>query len=483
MANWYVRSAATGTGTGADWTNAKTTLAAAFAAGAAGDTFFVSDDHAETQATAMTLTSPGTAASPCLVLCVHHLGSVPPVSADLRTTATITTTGASAITYDGYAYVYGVTPNAGNSASASAGHNFTSAAFGWTLDSCLLKSLQTNANGGVSVGINGGTSSVGYLKLINTPIFFSSASAQVSMNAGTLVWENTASAVQGTAPTTLFRSPGHGGNASCIGVDFSAVGSGHNLVDMTGKHCDYYFQDCELGASVTLATGAASGQGGVRLEVVNCDSGNTNYRYFRQDSQGSIQQETTIIRTNGATDGTTGVSRKMISTASAKWHAPLSSQWVLYWDDSPGSKTIAIPVITDGVTLTNADAWIECNYLGTTALPLGKFANDATADALASGTNQPTDTSTWTTTGLTSPVKQLLSATFTTTLKGLVRARVRLAKPSTTLYFDPLILASSGRQFMLGASGYMNEAVQSGGSSGGPVGVMVVPQQGCFPSY
>jgi hypothetical protein len=117
MANVYVRSAATGAGTGADWANAYTTLAAAFAAKAAGDDFWVSEDHAETQASAMTLTPPGTAASPNRVICVNHAGSVPPVSADLRTTATVTTTGAFAITLGaGYAYFRGITLSGGSGA-------------------------------------------------------------------------------------------------------------------------------------------------------------------------------------------------------------------------------------------------------------------------------------------------------------------------------------------------------------------------------
>jgi hypothetical protein len=63
MANVYVYSGAAGAGTGADWTNAYTTLTAALAAKAAGDDFWVAHDHAETQASALTLTSPGTPAS------------------------------------------------------------------------------------------------------------------------------------------------------------------------------------------------------------------------------------------------------------------------------------------------------------------------------------------------------------------------------------------------------------------------------------
>ena len=94
--------------------------------------------------------------------------------------------------------------------------------------------------------------------------------------------------------------------------------------------------------------------------------------------------------------------------------------------------TVTIPVVTDGVTLKDNEAWVEVEYLGTSGLPLGSFASDAAPDVLDSGTNQTTDaTSSWTTTGLGSPVKQSLATTFTPQEKGLVRARVCLAKAST----------------------------------------------------
>src|SRR4051812_3366435 len=95
MASYYVRSGAGGSANGTSWANAYLTLAAAFSGKAAGDTFYVSEDHAETLGSTIILTSPGTKANPCKIVCVNHAGSVPPVSADLRTTATITMTGAS----------------------------------------------------------------------------------------------------------------------------------------------------------------------------------------------------------------------------------------------------------------------------------------------------------------------------------------------------------------------------------------------------
>src|SRR5687768_5568902 len=99
MAHVYVDSNASGAADGSSWTDAYTTLSAAATAEAAGDNFWVAQDHAETQASAMTIAFPGTAASPNTCICVNKAGSVPPVAADLATTATVTTTGANGLTF------------------------------------------------------------------------------------------------------------------------------------------------------------------------------------------------------------------------------------------------------------------------------------------------------------------------------------------------------------------------------------------------
>src|SRR5580765_8501680 len=91
MASYYVWSGATGTGSGATWANAYTTLTLAFASKLAGDVFYVAHDHAESTGATITLTTAGTIANPAKVICVSRSGSVPPVSADRRATAQVAT--------------------------------------------------------------------------------------------------------------------------------------------------------------------------------------------------------------------------------------------------------------------------------------------------------------------------------------------------------------------------------------------------------
>lgn len=196
------------------------------------------------------------------------------------------------------------------------------------------------------------------------------------------------------------------------------------------------------------------------MTFVNCDSADTNYRYYKQNYQGTVTQETTIVRASGSSDGTTSFSRKFVSTANSKIISPLEGPWTEFWNESLSSLTVEAEVITDGVTLTDAEAWLEVEYLGTSGFPLGVFVSDRIADDIfGTPANQTSSSETWTTTGLSSPVTQKFSVTFTPAEKGLIRARVVLAKPSTTMYADMKVLAGSSRQYMSEA-GIVNEGVE-----------------------
>ena len=65
----------------------------------------VSDNHAETQSGALTITSTAQPAYPCYVLCVDHTASLPINSANLKTTASVTAAG---ININGPLYFNGV---------------------------------------------------------------------------------------------------------------------------------------------------------------------------------------------------------------------------------------------------------------------------------------------------------------------------------------------------------------------------------------
>lgn len=435
MANVYVRSGAAGAGTGADWANAFLTLAAALTAKAAGDIFYVSEDHAETQASAMTLTAPGTVSNPNQILCVNHAGSVPPVSADLATTATISTTGASAITMNGFFYCYGIQFQSASSGGAvSANISLSATAPNWqTYKSCVFRVLGTTA---VFLNLAGGTSGT---LLDNCSFKFGSISHGL-LARGKVTWINSPSAIDatGSLPTTLFVLSGSTGVLYCEGVDFSAISAKTLCPNLNGSPVNLYFKDCKLPASLTIVSATQTGGlGSGEATLVRCDSGATNYRNEKHNYAGDQTTETTIIRTGGASDGTTGVAFKVITTANSRWADPFTCIPISIWNDVAGSSVTATVcgIWGGGAVPNNDDIWIDVEYLGASGNPQGSFITSSKADILATGSGNPTDASTWG--GSTTKFK--MAVTFTPQQKGQITAYVRCAKASNTFYIDPLV--------------------------------------------
>lgn len=433
MANVYVDSNAAGAGTGANWANAYTTLGAATAAKAAGDSFWVAHNHAETAGAAKTITFPGTVSNPNFCYCVNSAGTVPPVSADLRTTATITTTGAFAISAAGCAFVYGIIFSSGSGAN-SISLNLESGGSGTQrYTNCALRL------GGTSGGnINFGSASFGgaIIYLDNTTVQVAATNSLLTAN-GFVVWRATASAITGgTVPTNCFNfSAARGGKWLVQGVDLSALGSGQTLVNSNSstEAPTIQLMDCKLGASVTVAATPAN-HGGPQTDLVRCDSGATNYRTERYRFEGTQTVETTIVRTGGASDGTTTIAHKIITTADSKWVLPFEALPIAIWNDSTASVTVTVYGIWGGGAVpNNDDIWMDVEYLGSALTPQGSFATSTKADNLATASALTTDTSTWG--GSTTKFK--MTATFTPAQKGAIYIYIKAAAASSTFYIDP----------------------------------------------
>ncbi len=428
---------------GLSWADAFATLAYAFTQMAAGETLFVSQNHAETQASSITATSPGTVANPCLVLCGNDAAE-PPTT--LATTATVTTTGNTNILIGGSLYVYGITFTAADTSGTGTSQiHLASTSINATVvqifDNCKL--VLRGTSGGIPTirmaASSGGTNSRSLVEFIDTNVQFDDVDDRIYPYIN-FNWRG--GAIQNLAPTILFDPQNRAlGNVEISGVDLSIMGSGKSLVDVSGPLTQSYcLSNCKLGSSVSLTTGAPVGPGGISVRVVNCDSADTNYRYQKAIYQGDITQETIIVRTGGASDGVTPISRKMVSSANPEFFSPLVSDPCIVRNETVGSSvTATIEVITDNVTLTDAEAWIEVEYLGTSGFPLSLFADDRAADILATPANQTSSSVAWTTTGLSTPLKQKLSVTFTPEEKGPIQVRVMLAKASTTMYFCPKV--------------------------------------------
>jgi len=165
-----------------------------------------------------------------------------------------------------------------------------------------------------------------------------------------------------------------------------------------------------------------------------------NYTVHRHRYSGLLVEETTIIRTGGASDGTTPIAWKITTTANCSYSLPFECPPIAIWNDTTGSSvTATIEGVWGGGAVPNDDdIWIDVEYLGDASSSQGSFVNDGKADLIIAAAGQASSAETWG--GSTTKFK--LAVSFTPQQRGWIYARVKCGKASTTFYVDPLCVLS-----------------------------------------
>lgn len=408
--------------------------------GAAGNQFALASNSAETQSSAMTLSPPGTAALPCNIYCISSSTTLAaPTNA---TTATVSTTGASNITFGtgggtSIAFWNGVVFQAGsaaNSASINLGGTNSGTNVGY-YENCGFVLNNTNAASRININTSF-NQPVDYLtELTNCTYVFGAAGQGMILGGGYIKMKAGSYAATGTAPTTLFSFANSVYGKNYIqDADLSSITG--NLFNVANASSSLVAQNCKLAGGVSVTTGAFSSQSGTYVYLHNCDSAATNYRYYFSNYMATIQQETTIVRTDGATDGVTPLSWNITSTANAKFLQPFLSEEISQWNDVTGSAKTATLYLTSNSALNNNDVWIEFEYLGSSLTPLGTIISTRMA-LLGTAAPLTSNSSIW---GGAITNKYSISSTFTPQMKGPVKARIYVAKATATVYVDPLMV-------------------------------------------
>lgn len=432
MANRYVYSGAGGAGTGADWANAFTTLALACAADSAGDVFFVAHDHAESTAGNIAPAFAGTALSPSIIYCVDRGGSVPPVAADLRTTGSVATSGGtSTITLNGSIYCYGLNFTAGSGASGG-GFVVSNTVDDQHWDNCTF----TFGTTGTVTFQTGSTTNNSRFHARNCTFTCAATGQTFSLFGDTQFYNCT---INGSAiPTTVFTVQVHCPKLILEGCDLSAIGSGKTL--FAANRTPILMKDCKLGASVTLMATGSTVPVPVTLNMVNCDSGDTNYRTEKHAREGDLTTEITVVRTGGASDGTTPIAWKIITSAESEIAQPFEAPPIAKWNETTGSAVTATVEGTwpGGAVPDSNDLWIEVQYLGTSGFPMSSKVTSGVATPLHTASAYSASSAVWG--GGTSDFS--MSATFTPQEKGLFYVYTKAALASSTFYIDPKVTVS-----------------------------------------
>lgn len=442
MPNIYVRSTdGLNTDDGSTWPLAKATLAGADAIDAAGDVIYVSQSHAETTAAAITLAFAGTVVNPTRVICANDAATPPTTPA---TGATITTTGASSISLSQGAglFVYGLTFQPGNLTTSNASLLVATAVSpdaAAVIDSCTIN-IPNNSASSVTIGSSGSSNAAeSVVTFKNTAITFRSNGNRIQTY---VQFRMTGGSVSATFALNYLVTCGSNGRSSPVfmeGVDLSGLPAASNLVANASIGA-LQFKNCRLPNSWTGSLVQSGARPiGQRVSMYNCDSADTNYRMWIESYAGSIKSETAVVRSGGASDGATPISWRIDTSANASIVAVLRTDEIHIWNEVVGSPvTVTVHVITDGVTLTHADCWLEVQSLTTSGFPLSSITSDA-AGLLQAAVNQDASTATWAAAGIASPVKQKLSVTVTPQEKGWISAVIRVSRPSTTIYACPKV--------------------------------------------
>jgi hypothetical protein len=416
---------------------------------AAGSTVHVSSNHAESQATAITITPGLSAATVSRILC-HNSGSYPPASGNLTTGATISTTSNVNLTFspnNGTIYIYGITFQAGVGAStAPSAIILTPNGAYYFFDNCIFKIANTVASA-QAIQVNS-AANAGVVVWNNCTVSFGNAAHFVEIGSAVFTWQNTGQVLAGgsSVPTGLIGQATAARLADVVleALDLSQLTGDLMRTVASSLMGSWLVKDCKLHASLTIATPQLYGQ---TVQFVRCDSAATAYKSTRYAYEGTETTEASITRVGGAVDANgQAQSRKIITTANAQWLRPFQAEPYAIWNTVTGA-TVTVTVygtINAGAVPNNDDIWLEVEYLGSSATPLGTIVTTTKTSVLASNAAVASDGSTWNgggSGGGWSPFK--LVATLSSPqpgMAGYLHARIRAAKAAATYYIDPKVV-------------------------------------------
>lgn len=448
MATYYLWDGAAGAATGADWTNAFTTLTAALAAAtASGDIIKVHKAHTDDIAADTTWTMQNN----LRIICVDKDNSDALAEMDGSTGYFGNTTTSYSIILAGayHCFLYGLcflisgTGSKQLKASDTDGHSYV-------FEKCKLwhKSSSTNVANVINIG-KWGSSANSADRLIDCNLWFGHSSHSLR-SQGENTFINCTVNSSGAAPTAFMTfdngSPGGG----------TTIFNGCDLSHITGTLCpntavfpyQYFFINCKLGAAVTvLASQTAVGESGNQATVINSSSGDENYVFAHYNRLGTTLVDTGIYVADGAGYNETGTkySWKIVTSADCSVYTPYTTPWIHTHNETLTAITPWLECMRDnssGAVFQNDEVWAELSYQGTTGFPQAVFVNDRMTilGSAADQTSSSKTASDWTgETGTPGFFKIGPAASITPAEIGPLSARVCVGEPSITVYVDPQI--------------------------------------------
>jgi hypothetical protein len=446
MSNYYVRSGATGGADGSTWADAFVSIQAALAVAVSGDTLWVANDHANTTSGAYILTGPTTGVG-VLILGVNTNSTEPPTGLASPPTA-LEEIGASnaKLTITGRIFfdsiIFKSSTSTGSSALFALGSNIPYSLY---FLRCYLHSLTTSSLGGIRLGpIVATTNDDGQIVIEDSSFLTTTTTRMFEVCHGRTIIKNCTLDSAGATPTQIFtQRVGINGDVVLDSSDLSGESFSY-MMDVSGAGLSrVMIRNLKLPSGTVISTGTADGPGGPIVAMHNCASGDVYTNMGRSEPAGTQVEETTLVRTGGS-----DVSYRIDTNALAAYpNVPFTSSEGAMHNSVTTEQTLTVEILHDtnvaagqgsgtDFDFTNAEVYLRVMALTTAGFPLGEWMSDASADVFATPTDQDASSEAWTTTGMTTPVKQKLSVTFTAAEAGYLHWEVCVAAASKTLYVD-----------------------------------------------
>lgn len=441
MATYYVDDGGSATAPFDTWAKAATSLSALddAVALASGDIVYIGHDHVcqFTHSDNRTITGPSATMSPCYVISATQ-GSDPPVYQASTTKQIDTTEGAYSLTFDGAFAFYGLSIHSG--ANITLGNDQSEL---FRCEDCVFYPA---ANG----SLNG---SSGLARITNCTIDLA-ADGTTSRTASIVSTSSSLGGleIQGLSViNAAYRTGGFcdgGGGLFVSSSDLSKIANVARFAN-ANNYGSHRFSNCKMPASYTAVTAANFPIGGVGYEIAfnNADSADNPSGLTHKLHTGGIVSSSSIYRSGGASFEGQSSSWLVTTRATCSEGSAYVSPWMYGYIASGGSKTFDVYITNDTADFTNAQVWLEVEYLGTADGAQWSRITDQRATITATAAAQDDDTtSTWVGTGPSFTYKQKLSVTATVAEEGQFRARVCVGVASIAssryFYIDPKVTVS-----------------------------------------
>ena len=430
-----------------DWSKSDTSVANLIAYDAnafttSGNVIYFADDHSDpNKAANWTLTGP-TSGLPVILISADRTQSTPTYKAG--TGAQLSSLGgAYSMTLDGCFGLYGVRAVGGGGITLDADADEQIKA-----ESCTFV-IATNS--GISAGTTSSTS-IGKVQLDNCVIDLS-ADAPSARSTNVINHQLSRCVIRSLSFVNAgYRTGGvFGANTNCNALDASGLDlsgfTNATLCEVMGATAGAgTIELSNIKTASTWALSTVAPQSSCRLMATNIGPDDAPTALYLVGFTGSCISTSSIYRSGGAQIGTTPTAWLITTTASCGESAPFYTPWIYGRVNSTGSRTFDCYITNDTGDLTDAEAWLEVEFLSESGEAIWDLASDQRVITATAVAQTDDTTSTWTGTGPAFTYKQKLSVTATVNQAGQYRVRVAVGKTSVAgsryLYIDPAVTVS-----------------------------------------